>query len=142
MTTSPGLPYLFVIRIIKRKNLLFFEVLEIPDEEYLDSLLKCDAFDAYQASGIDEDIAHCVVHFTPEKIIKDPRYREWMEKFAPTTKHLIINEENSCMGSEAVHRIQHKLHLLHPEIFPFLSEDGITSERTEEKNATKNDSVS
>lgn len=30
------------------------------------------------------------------------------------------------MGSEAVHRIQHQLHLLHPTIFPFLDEEGIT----------------
>ena len=29
------------------------------------------------------------------------------------------------MGSVAVHRIQHKLNLLHPEIFPLLEDKGI-----------------
>lgn len=34
------------------------------------------------------------------------------------------------MGSEAVHRIQHKLHLLDPNIFPLLDEEGVVVDKT------------
>lgn len=45
-----------------------------------------------------------------------------MCKFSSETQHIIINETNNCLNHEAIHRIQHKLHLLHPEIFPMLHE--------------------
>lgn len=48
-----------------------------------------------------------------------------MLRFLPSTHHLIMNESNGCMGSVAVHRIQHKLHLLDPDIFPLLGDHGI-----------------
>jgi ribonuclease Z len=51
-----------------------------------------------------------------------------MEKFSPSTHQLVINESNSCMGSVAVHRIQHKLHLLHQGIFPLLQDKSIPLE--------------
>lgn len=53
-----------------------------------------------------------------------------MEQFSPSTHHLVINESNSCMGSVAVHRIQHKLHLLHHGMFPLLQDKSIPSEDT------------
>jgi ribonuclease Z len=59
-----------------------------------------------------------------------------MEQFSPSTYQLVINESNSCMGSVAVHRIQHKLHLLHQGIFPLLQDKSIPLEDTacSEKN--------
>lgn len=41
-----------------------------------------------------------------------------------STHHLMLNEMNSCMGSQAVHRIQHKLNLLSEDIFPLLGDNG------------------
>lgn len=52
------------------------------------------------------------------------RYREWVDKFSPSTQHLVLNDANSCMGSAAVHRIQYKLNLLHDDIFPLLGDHG------------------
>ncbi|XP_015588985.1 ribonuclease Z, mitochondrial [Cephus cinctus] len=110
-----------------------FIVIECPTVDYLDSLTNNETFKNYQATASEEDnIAYCVVHFTPEEVLKNPRYKEWINKFSQKTQHIIINEENECIGSEAVHRIQHKLHLLHPEIFPFF--DSITFEKSEEAN--------
>ena len=63
----------------------------------------------------------------------------WMEQFSPSTHQLVINESNSCMGSVAVHRIQHKLHLLHQGIFPLLQDKSIPLEDTacSEKNGVR-----
>jgi len=63
----------------------------------------------------------------------------WMEQFSPSTHQLIINESNSCMGSVAVHRIQHKLHLLHQGIFPLLQDKSMPLEDTafSEKNGVR-----
>lgn len=52
----------------------------------------------------------------------DPRYIEWMNKFESNTRHIVVNEKNECMGTEAIHRHQYKLHMLHSEIFPLLNE--------------------
>lgn len=102
-----------------------FIVLECPTLDHLDSLVENPVFENYQHSvATDENLAFCVVHFTPEEVMADPRYRDWMDKFGISTKHLVLNEENDCLGSEAVHRMQHKLHLIHPKIFPFLNEQG------------------
>ncbi|XP_043289632.1 ribonuclease Z, mitochondrial isoform X2 [Venturia canescens] len=103
-----------------------FIVLECPTENYLDSFESCDVFTNYHGSQSDPDnTVSCIVHFTPENVLSNPRYQQWMDKFPADTKHIIINEENVCMGSEAVHRIQHKLHLLDQNIFPFLDQEGV-----------------
>lgn len=83
------------------------------------------AFARHQTATLSEgeDAPYCIVHFTPQKVMDDPRYVDWMGKFGLNTRHIVVNEENECMGSEAIHRHQHKLRLLHPEIFPFLDEE-------------------
>lgn len=100
-------------------------VLECPSEEYLDSLLANEEFAKHQSTATkDEDLALTVVHFTPQTVINHPQYKEWMDKFSPSTHHLILNDSNTCMGSSAVHRIQYKLNLLSDEIFPLLGDQG------------------
>lgn len=47
-----------------------------------------------------------------------------MENFSASTQHMILNELNSCMGSQAVHRIQYKLNLLSEDFFPLLGDKG------------------
>ena len=51
------------------------------------------------------------------------RYKTWINEFSPSTKHLVVNESNTCLGSEAVHRVQYQLNLLEPKIFPLLHEN-------------------
>ncbi|XP_011146096.1 ribonuclease Z, mitochondrial isoform X2 [Harpegnathos saltator] len=102
-----------------------FLVVECPSEDYLESFVSHTAFARHQhvTTSMKNDVPYCVVHFTPQKVMDDPRYVDWMEKFGSYTRHIVVNEENECMGVEASHKHQHKLHMLHPEIFPFLNED-------------------
>lgn len=106
-----------------------FIVVDCPLPSYIDSLVKNPMFARHQSSAKSEvDIAFLVVHFTPSSVMEDPRYQKWMQEFFPSTYHLVINDSNSCMGSVAVHRIQQKLNLLHPDIFPLLKDKGIPLE--------------
>lgn len=115
-----------------------FSVLECPSVDYLDSLLENTIFEDYQSSAtLDENFAYAVVHFTPPEVMRDSRYKDWMNKFSPSTIHLVLNEENKCLGTEAVHRMQHKLHLLHPKIFPFLDEQGFDKSVKTEDQASR-----
>ncbi|KAL6268468.1 hypothetical protein P5V15_001601 [Pogonomyrmex californicus] len=101
-----------------------FIVVECPSEDYLESFVNHSAFARHQTDvAKDGDVPCCIIHFTPQKVMDDSRYVNWMNKFGLTTRHIIVNEENECMGTEAVHKHQHKLHMLHPEIFPFLNEE-------------------
>ncbi|CAL1689320.1 unnamed protein product [Lasius platythorax] len=100
-----------------------FLIVECPLEDYLESFVNHPAFAQHQATMSNEnDTPYCIIHFTPQRVMDDPRYVEWMGKFDCNTRHIVVNEENECMGTEAIHRHQHKLHILHSEIFPFLNE--------------------
>lgn len=47
-----------------------------------------------------------------------------MERFSPSTQHLLLNDANTCLGSLSVYRIQYKLNLLSEELFPLLGNTG------------------
>ncbi|XP_011865052.1 PREDICTED: ribonuclease Z, mitochondrial [Vollenhovia emeryi] len=101
-----------------------FIIVECPSEDYLEPFVNHPAFTQHQTgTASEDDVPCCIIHFTPQEVIDDSRYVNWMGRFGLGTRHIVVNEENECMGTEAVHRHQHKLHMLHPEIFPFLNED-------------------
>ncbi|XP_060802731.1 ribonuclease Z, mitochondrial isoform X2 [Amyelois transitella] len=96
-----------------------FIVLEVPELSYL----KETEFSAHFAdSNPPERVPALVVHYTPPHVFRDPKYRKFISMFGRNTKHLVLNSQNSCLGSEAVHRTQHKLHLLDQDIFPLLKD--------------------
>nr|XP_023017824.1 ribonuclease Z, mitochondrial [Leptinotarsa decemlineata] len=102
-----------------------FVVVDCPTLEYIDSLLSSEAIKRHQDSAkCDEDLASVVVHFTPKEVVSDTRYKQWIDKFSPSTQHIMLNEFNTCMGSESVYRIQYKLNLLSDELFPLLRDKG------------------
>ncbi|CAK9822129.1 Ribonuclease Z, mitochondrial [Anthophora retusa] len=111
-----------------------FIVADCPTEEYLDSFLNHPAFLKYQqADSNEQDEICCIFHFTPEKVFTDQRYQNWIAKFSSKIKHVVLNNANSCMGSEAVYKNQYLMNMLHPEIFPLLFKDNI-KENEEIKN--------
>nr|AGC92712.2 Ribonuclease Z-like protein [Heliconius erato] len=95
-----------------------FIVMEVPDLSYL----KESEFSAHFDNGANppENIPTVIVHYTPPHVFNHPTYRAFLAMFGPTTRHLVLNRQNSCLGSESVHRTQHKLHLLDGEMFPLL----------------------
>ncbi|XP_072746918.1 ribonuclease Z, mitochondrial isoform X2 [Anoplolepis gracilipes] len=100
-----------------------FLIVDCPMEDYLESFVNHPAFAQHQTTASNEnDTPYCIIHFTPQRVMDDPRYIDWMRKFDDSTRHLVVNEENECMGTEAVHRHQYKLHMLHSKIFPLLNE--------------------
>lgn len=97
-----------------------FIVLDIPDLSYLKETEFTAHFD--NDRNPPENIPALIVHFTPPHVFHHPTYRSFMAMFGPCTRHLVLNAQNCCLGSEAVHRTQHKLHLLDPDIFPLLKD--------------------
>ncbi|CAH2037919.1 unnamed protein product, partial [Iphiclides podalirius] len=95
-----------------------FIVLEVPDISYLQE----HEFSAHFDNGVNpkEMVPSVVVHYTPSHVLRHPTYRAFMSMFGPATRHLVLNEGNSCLGSEAVHRSQHRLHQLDARVFPLL----------------------
>lgn len=112
---------------------IFSLVIECPDEDWLKVIENSKDFDEHQQS---ESVKY-IVHFTPKDIINNTRYKKWMEKFG-TAQHLILNELNKSFTSEAIHRMQHQLHLIHPEIFPFLQEQNLIFSIENNKNDLNN----
>lgn len=102
--------------------------MDCPSPDYLESLVSNPQLKKHQKfAKLDNDGACLVVHFTPKEVIELPQYKSWMDDFTPSTQHIQVNESNSCMGSTAVHRIQHKLNMLSPDFFPLLGDEGTPS---------------
>ncbi|XP_046959324.1 ribonuclease Z, mitochondrial isoform X2 [Vanessa cardui] len=100
-----------------------FIVLEVPDISYL----KESEFAAHFDDKVNppENIPTIVVHYTPPHVFNHPKYRAFMSQFGAATRHLALNAHNTCMGSEAVHRSQHRLHLLDEDMFPLLRDASV-----------------
>lgn len=98
-----------------------FVVVEVPSEDYLQSLLEAQSFKSHQITASrEEHAAKVVVHFTPSSVMRHPLYMEWIKRFPASTTHLVLNDCASSLSSVALHRAQHRLHLLSSSIFPLL----------------------
>ncbi|KAG1651091.1 Zinc phosphodiesterase ELAC protein 2 [Nymphon striatum] len=97
-----------------------FIVVECPTADFLDDLESCTEWSKYQtnASSTEEDIAKCVVHFTPSSVMNNVVYQTWMSKFPQQTFHMFLNDTNSSSNSISGHKIRYKLNTLHSTIFP------------------------
>uniref|UniRef100_A0A182NBR0 Zinc phosphodiesterase ELAC protein 2 n=1 Tax=Anopheles dirus TaxID=7168 RepID=A0A182NBR0_9DIPT len=102
-----------------------FMFLDIPGKEYLkDFTSKADLFAKYQREAVDEsDQAAFVVHFTPLEVMRSEEYRQFMDRFSASTRHIALNEVNNFSGYIAAHRIQFHLNQLDEQMFPLLREE-------------------
>lgn len=103
-----------------------FIVLDICDELMLESLLKARQFDEYFyvnriLANADEPMS-LIVHLTDDKIFHNPRYQDWMKKFGPTTRHLVVNDSVLPLPiNEGIFKLQAQLNRLNPRAFPLLN---------------------
>uniref|UniRef100_A0A8C9TH68 Zinc phosphodiesterase ELAC protein 2 n=1 Tax=Scleropages formosus TaxID=113540 RepID=A0A8C9TH68_SCLFO len=86
-----------------------FIVVECPSEEFVEPLC---------TRG--KDSVALVVHITPDSVLETHQYKSWMERFGPSTEHLILNEQVSTVHNIRSFKIQTHLNMIHPEIFPQL----------------------
>uniref|UniRef100_A0A8C3T6T4 Zinc phosphodiesterase ELAC protein 2 n=1 Tax=Chelydra serpentina TaxID=8475 RepID=A0A8C3T6T4_CHESE len=107
-----------------------FIVVECPHEGFVDAICENDTFRRYQDGKAEGHVA-LVIHITPESVLRDSRYKQWLERFGPTTEHLILNENSNTVHCLRSHKIQTQLNLIHSEIFPLL-----TNYQSQEEEAT------
>uniref|UniRef100_A0A8C9TY42 Zinc phosphodiesterase ELAC protein 2 n=1 Tax=Scleropages formosus TaxID=113540 RepID=A0A8C9TY42_SCLFO len=96
-----------------------FIVVECPSEEFVEPLCTSDVISRYQNGGGKDSVA-LVVHITPDSVLETHQYKSWMERFGPSTEHLILNEQVSTVHNIRSFKIQTHLNMIHPEIFPQL----------------------
>ncbi|NXA53425.1 RNZ2 protein, partial [Nothocercus julius] len=106
-----------------------FIVLECPHEGFVDAVCENETFQRYQ-EGLPENQVALVIHMTPESVLRDSRYQQWLERFGHGTQHLILNENSVAVHNARSYKIQTQLNLIHPEIFPLL-----TSYQSKEEDA-------
>nr|XP_020651971.1 zinc phosphodiesterase ELAC protein 2 isoform X1 [Pogona vitticeps] len=97
-----------------------FIVVECPHEDFVDAVCENVTLKGCQ-EGTQEKPVALVIHITPESILRDSRYKKWMERFGPDTQHLILNENCRTVHNLRSYKIQTQLNLIHPEIFPLLT---------------------
>ncbi|XP_037093725.1 ribonuclease Z, mitochondrial-like [Pollicipes pollicipes] len=99
-----------------------FLVLELPSPDFLPSLSDLN-------SSLDAPRLAAVVHFSPAAVMDSPEYRAWRGGLPATVRHVALNETCRGHGSEAVHRLQHQLHTIDPQLFPLLAGDDPTTDQ-------------
>ncbi|XP_062466564.1 zinc phosphodiesterase ELAC protein 2 [Pezoporus occidentalis] len=97
-----------------------FIVLECPHEGFVDAVCDNETFRRYQEGNPEHQVA-LVIHMTPEAVLRDSRYQQWLQRFGPGTQHLVLNGNSSAVHNPRSYKIQTQLNLIHPEIFPLLS---------------------
>ncbi|NWI55628.1 RNZ2 protein, partial [Calyptomena viridis] len=97
-----------------------FLVLECPHEGFVDAVCENETFQRYQ-EGLPENQVALVIHMTPESVLRDSRYQQWLARFGPGTQHLVLNENSSTVHNPRSYKIQTQLNLIHPDIFPLLT---------------------
>ncbi|NWX05754.1 RNZ2 protein, partial [Caloenas nicobarica] len=97
-----------------------FIVLECPHEGFVDAVCENETFRRYQEGHPENQVA-LVIHMTPESVLRDSRYQQWLERFGPGTRHMVLNENSSTVHNPRSYKIQTQLNLIHPEIFPLLT---------------------
>uniref|UniRef100_A0A8B9GMS5 Zinc phosphodiesterase ELAC protein 2 n=1 Tax=Amazona collaria TaxID=241587 RepID=A0A8B9GMS5_9PSIT len=97
-----------------------FIVLECPHEGFVDAVCDNETFRRYQEGHPEHQVA-LIIHMTPEAVLRDSRYQQWLQRFGPGTQHLVLNENSSAVHNPRSYKIQTQLNLIHPEIFPLLS---------------------
>ncbi|XP_044531116.1 zinc phosphodiesterase ELAC protein 2 [Gracilinanus agilis] len=97
-----------------------FIVVECPDQGFIDPICENDTFRRYQEEESETHVA-VVVHMTPESVLQDSRYQQWMERFGPQTQHLILNENCTSVHNLRSLKIQTQLNLIDSDIFPQLT---------------------
>ncbi|XP_053150173.1 zinc phosphodiesterase ELAC protein 2 isoform X2 [Hemicordylus capensis] len=107
-----------------------FIIVECPHEGFIDAVCENTTLRGYQDGKQDNPVA-LVVHITPEPVLQDGRYKQWLQRFGASTQHLILNENCPSVHHLRSHKIQTQLNLIHPEIFPLL-----TNYQSKEEEAT------
>ncbi|KAM8845937.1 zinc phosphodiesterase ELAC protein 2 [Spinachia spinachia] len=96
-----------------------FLVVECPSEEFVEAVCTNAQLGRHQAAGGEESAA-LVVHMAPESVLSTDQYKRWMQRFPPTTQHLIMNEQVGAVHNVSSHKIQAQLNMIHRDIFPEL----------------------
>ncbi|CAO3589347.1 unnamed protein product [Absidia cylindrospora] len=93
-----------------------FMVVDCPEPAYIDGLITSPKFLPYQSETAAPKV---IIHLIGDKVLDDPKYRQWMNKFSPGTEHIIGSEavcaQTSLYRSHALS--QYKLSNLDPGIF-------------------------
>ncbi|XP_063148646.1 zinc phosphodiesterase ELAC protein 2 [Candoia aspera] len=98
---------------------IVFIILECPHEGFIDAVCKNSTLLRYQEEKQEHSVA-LVVHITPDSVLQDNRYKQWLESFGENTQHLILNENCKSIHHLHSYRIQSQLNYIHPKIFPLL----------------------
>ncbi|XP_049849537.1 uncharacterized protein LOC126319882 [Schistocerca gregaria] len=98
-------------------------IVECPNENYMNNLVRHDAFKIYQTNGNEQGEFYyqvaLMIHMVPNLILTNKRYTEWMKSFNLNVEHIIINAD--CCKKPIIFRssalYQAKLYALRPDIF-------------------------
>lgn len=72
-----------------------FLVIDLPTIGHLKSLRHNEQFVQYLQNSLAEDGREdLILHFSSTNIIETTEYREFIDSFAKSTKHLLLNEQN------------------------------------------------
>lgn len=80
---------------MKKKSSFVYAVIDVPEIGFLRSLCNNEKFKEYlNKSHTEPDREDLILHFSPESIVNTEEYKDFVDSFPNSTKHLVLNESN------------------------------------------------
>lgn len=115
---------------------LHFLVVECPSESHIDQIVnnpELSMLRKYRSSNRERQI-DLIVHFSPNRVMTNPRFIDWIDGFDINCKHLVVsNTERNRINFDDSYRLQYLLRKLDDEIFHPLSLPEELARRVEEE---------
>ncbi|ELU16505.1 hypothetical protein CAPTEDRAFT_218896 [Capitella teleta] len=113
------------VEVFTAKKIL---VVDCPNELFRDGLISNERLREFytDAEEGEESCLDLIVHLSPASVVHSDEYREWIRRFDPTTKHLLINEESPGNAVTKYESLQNLLNAVDPDIWPMLKAQPVT----------------
>ncbi|KAJ3445875.1 zinc phosphodiesterase elac protein [Anaeramoeba flamelloides] len=127
-----------------------FAIIDIPEHSFLNELIECKEFDPFIRTKENKQIVKefsSMFYWINNEILLDDRFREWIIKFGPKTKHIFLNKQNEFqlptnISFRSSFFYRNKLNLIDSKLFPINKKHLIDFEEektiNEKKVLTKN----
>uniref|UniRef100_A0A6G1SEK5 ribonuclease Z n=1 Tax=Aceria tosichella TaxID=561515 RepID=A0A6G1SEK5_9ACAR len=101
-----------------------FIVIDCPSQQDIQSVVQSQELNRLQKfrSQNGERQIDLVIHFSPEEVIKDTRYKQWIDEFPQQCKQIMLVYSEDCAPASFIdsYRLQYLLRQIEPQLFPTL----------------------
>lgn len=97
---------------------LRFLVVGCPTDDYIGLLTGNKVLNHYQEASDLGEVPDMVIHLTPDSVLSETKYRDWMKNFKNDCRHIVISDiDSKRINFVECYRMQHLMNKLDEDMF-------------------------